>query len=156
MTFNPLNSINDALVVRDIRNQCRTYLTNYTGYIGILRQIYWYFTYYRRAAREGTYRVFLTRNSKNQPVGFGALLRHDQELLVTECVKEKYRGKGYGQAILKKLINIGKREKLVLVAEIRNTNKASIALHEKNKFKLKSIKSKPGFKLRIYKLPATP
>lgn len=151
MTFNRLNSLSDALAVRRIRNECRLFLTNYTGYISIPRQIYWYFTYYRRAARAGIYRVFIARDGKNHSVGYGALHLLDEELLVTECVAEEYRGHGYGIAILKKLINIAGREKLPLIAEIRATNKISIALHEKCGFTLEATKQKSGYQLCVYK-----
>lgn len=152
MTFNRLNSLSDALAVRRIRNECRMYLTNYTGYISIPRQVYWYFTYYRRAAQTGIYRIFITRDDKNHPVGYGALHRLGRELFVTECVAKKYRGQGYGQAILKKLIDIAGREKLPLIAEIRATNKISIALHKKCGFILDTTKLKPGYKLHVYKI----
>lgn len=151
MTFNSVETFSDALTVRRIRNECRTYLTNYTDQISIPRQIYWYFTYYKRAARADTYRIFITRDSKNQPVGYGALHHLGQELFVTECVAKKYRGQGYGQAILKKLIDIAERRKLPLIAEIRSTNKISIALHEKYGFILNATKQKSGYKLYVYK-----
>lgn len=142
----------DALIARRIRNECRTFLTNNTNFINIPQQIWWYFTNYRESAKHKIYRIFIARNSEKQPVGYGALRRSGDELLITECVLKKYRGQGYGQAILEKLIDIGKREKLTLGADIRETNKASIGLHEKYKFKLVGTKSKSGFKLRVYKL----
>ena len=151
MTFNPVNTLSDVLSVRRIRNECRTYLTNYTGYIRIPRQIYWYFTYYRRAARAGIYRIFIARDSKAQMIGYGALHRIGEELLITECVAEKYRGRGYGRDILKKLINIAIREKLSLNAEIRATNKISIALHKKCGFTLDATRRKSGYKYYVYK-----
>ncbi|EKE12687.1 MAG: hypothetical protein ACD_13C00145G0036 [uncultured bacterium] len=151
MTFNRLNSLSDALIVRRIRNECRTYLTNYTGYINIPKQIYWYFTYYQRATRADKYRIFIARDGKNQPVGYGALHRLDKELLVTECVAGVFRRQGYGRTILKKLINIARHEKLPLIAEIRTTNKISIALHKKCGFTLEATKLKSGYKLCVYK-----
>jgi RimJ/RimL family protein N-acetyltransferase len=151
MTFKPVNTLSDALTVRCIRNECRLFLTNDTGYISIPRQIYWYFTYYRKAARTGIYCIFIARNNISQPVGYGALHLADRHLLVTECVAEKYRGQGWGFLILKKLINIAGREKLPLIAEIRATNKISIALHKKCGFILDATKVKSGYKLCIYK-----
>jgi len=152
MSFKLVNTLSDALTVRRLRNECRTYLTNYTGYISIPRQIYWYFTYYKRAVQDGTYRVFIARDSKGLPIGYGALNRSDGELLVTECVAEKYRGQGYGYAILKKLIIIAKREGATLVAEVRATNIISAALHKKCGFTLDKNSIKSGIKLCIYKL----
>jgi RimJ/RimL family protein N-acetyltransferase len=151
MTFNPVNTLSDAFIVRRIRNECRTFLTNNTDYIGIPRQIYWYFTYYQHASYERVYRIYITRDSKNKPVGYGALHLTSGKLFVTECVAKKYRGQGWGHTILKKLINIGEREKLPLIAEIRQTNKISISLHKKSGFTLESTKLKSGHKLCVYK-----
>lgn len=152
ITFKPVGTLSDILAARRIRNECRTYLTNNTNYIGIPQQIWWYLTYYRRAAKKSIYRMFIARNKRNIPVGYGALYRHGKELLVTECVAEDFRHRGYGQAILGQLIKIAENEKRVLVAEIRDTNKNSIALHEKYGFKLKGTKQKSDFKLRVYKI----
>ena len=151
MTFKPVSSLSDVLNVRRIRNECRSYLTNNTSYISVPRQIYWYFTYYRKAANTEIYRIFIARNNKRQPVGYGALNLLDEKLFVTECVAEKYRGRGWGHLILKKLINIAKHEGLPLIAEIRATNKISIALHKKCGFTLDATKVKSGYKLCIYK-----
>lgn len=151
MTFKPVTTLSEALAVRRIRNECRAYLTNFTGYISIPRQIYWYFTYYRKAARAGTYRIFIARDGKGLSIGYGALYRSGGELLVTECVAEKYRGRGYGHAILKKLITTAKREGLPLIAEIRATNKISIGLHKKCGFVLEKIIVKSHLKLYIYR-----
>ena len=92
MTFNPVNTLSDVLSVRRIRNECRTYLTNYTGYISIPRQIYWYFTYYRRAARAGIYRIFIARDSKAQMIGYGAVHRIGEEQLKTDALQKNTAG----------------------------------------------------------------
>jgi RimJ/RimL family protein N-acetyltransferase len=152
MIFKPVTTLSEALSVRQIRNECRKFLTNYTGYISIPRQTRWYLTYYKQAARAGIYRIFIARDGKGVPVGYGALKLDDGELLVTECVAEKYRGRGYGRKILKKLITIAKREGATLVAEIRTTNIISVALHKKCGFTLDKNSIKSGIKLCIYKL----
>jgi len=149
--FKLVNSLPEVLLVRRIRNECRTFLTNYTKHIGILRQIYWFFTYYFRAQRSGLYRIFLARNQKGVPLGYGALQLKDGELLVTECVAEKFRGQGFGKAILGKLIDIAKKERRPLIAEIWASNKPSIGLHQKCGFTLVKTGVKSGFKLCTFR-----
>lgn len=151
MTFKPVSSLSDAMVVRRIRNECRSYLTNDTSYISIPRQIYWYFTYYRKAAHTDKYRIFIAHNNKGQPVGYGALNLLDGKLFITECISEKFRGQGFGNEIIKKLINIARNRKLPLIAEIRASNKISVALHTKCGFTLDATKLKSGYKLCVYK-----
>jgi RimJ/RimL family protein N-acetyltransferase len=150
MTFKPVNSLSDIFAVRRIRNECRLFLTNHTGYISIPRQIFWYFTYYKKAAKTGKYRIFIARDDKGYVTGYGALHRFDGKHFVTECVSEKFRGQGFGMAILKKMINIARSEKLPLIAEIRATNKISVALHKKCGFVLKKTEIKSGIKLFRY------
>jgi len=151
MVFKLVNSLSEILAIRHIRNECREYLTNDTGYISIPQQIYWYFTYHKRAAKSGKYRIYLARDDKGNPVGYGALHLIDRELLITECVAEKFRRQGYGYTILKKLITIAEHKRLPLVAEIRATNKISIALHKKCGFILEKTGVKSGFKLLTFR-----
>ncbi len=151
ISFKPATTLFEAFIVRCLRNECRTYLTNYQKKIGIFQQIYWYLSYYRKAVRAGIYRVFLARNDQGQPVGYGALNLTNGQLRVTECVARKYRGRGWGTAILENLITIAKREQYPLIAEIWATNKISIALHRKCGFKLEKTKVKSGHKLYIYR-----
>lgn len=149
--FKPVETISDALIVRRIRNECRSFLTNYSGYISLPRQIYWYYSYYRRAARVKTFQLFIASNRNEVPVGYGALNLMDKQLYVTECVTEKYRGQGYGSAILANLILVGKKQKLPLVAEIWANNQRSIDLHKKFRFVLSGSKIKSGSKIVVFR-----
>ncbi|MDO8503813.1 MAG: GNAT family N-acetyltransferase [bacterium] len=151
INFKLVNTLSEALIVRRLRNECRTSLTNYTRHISILRQIYWYFSYYRRAVHTNVYRLFIARNNEDVPIGYGALHTQGKQLSVTECVAPEYRRQGYGSAILKNLISIAKKEKLPLVAEIWATNKNSIALHTRCGFVLKTTKIKSGASLCVYR-----
>jgi RimJ/RimL family protein N-acetyltransferase len=151
MTFKPVISLSDIFAVRRIRNECRLYLTGRTDHISIPRQIFWYFTYYKQAAKTGKYRIFIARDGKDRVAGYGAIHRLDRKLLVTECVAEKFRGQGVGFLILKRLMGITRNEKLPIIAEIRATNKISIALHKKCGFTLDSTNVKSGYKLCVYK-----
>lgn len=144
-------TISDVLVVRRIRNECRTFLTNYSGHISIPRQIYWYFSYYRQAANSGVFQLIIASNPSRLPVGYGVLSLINKELYVTECVAEKYRGQGYGSAILKHLISVANKQKLPIVAEIWASNQNSIALHKKYKFVQSGSKMKSGSKLLVFR-----
>jgi L-amino acid N-acyltransferase YncA len=74
------------------------------------------------------------------------------ELLVTECVALKHRGRGYGRAILNYLIRIAAKENRNLIAELWSTNASSIALHEHTGFKFVSAQLKDGNEMRRYLL----
>lgn len=145
-----VKSFPDILRIRNIRNDCRSYLTNYIKYISVFQQTRWYFSYYIKALSLKKYRIYILRNKESEAVGYGALSLQDNKLYVTECLKSEFRHQGYGTAILKHLITIADREKRSIVAEIWKSNKKSIALHKKFGFKLKSTKLKNGQKLCVY------
>src|SRR5262245_52988155 len=128
--------------VRRLRNSCREYLTNYRDHITSLHQLVWYFRFFRHARITGNYRLYLWYDNSGVAVGYGALSLEGNELLITECVAIKHRGRGYGRLILNQMIHIGQEEERNLVAEIWPTNERSIALHEKAGFKLAVDKNK--------------
>jgi RimJ/RimL family protein N-acetyltransferase len=151
VSFKLVNSLRDALIVRKMRNSCRDYLTNFRGHLGHWQQIRWYLKDYRRAVRSSSYRIFLF-SANDEPVGYGALQLVDDSLYVTECVETQYRGKGFGKAILARMIEIAREEKRRLVAEIWASNQQSIALHLKAGFVFQSSRAKAGQELHLYYL----
>jgi RimJ/RimL family protein N-acetyltransferase len=134
-TFKLADNLLEILAIRELRNNCKFFFTNDTSHIGLFRQIYWYFTYYKKASKNNIYRVYLLSNN-GIPVGYGALHSKDGQLYITECVAQQYRGQRFGSTILRNLLNIAKEENMQVVAEILATNKASIALHNKFGFNL--------------------
>ena len=152
MTFRLVETIADALRVRTLRNSCRAYMTNYSGYIGLVQQILWYLRHYRPARKNGSHRLYLLLNEDDRPVAYGGLSLNGSQLLITECVDSRYRRKGYGIAVLNHGLGIASKEHRDLVAEIWATNQGSITLHEKSGFKLVSTRIKGGKELRRYLL----
>lgn len=152
MHFNPVTTLSDILNVRVLRNSCCEYLTNHQTKIGVLEQIRWYFTYYRTANQMLNYRLFLLVSDANLALGYGALLARGDALYVTECVSAQHRGKGLGRIILQNLVQIGLDEKRKLIAEIWESNLASVNLHEKFGFVLQEKFEKGDKIVRIYAL----
>ncbi|MCG3141438.1 MAG: hypothetical protein HDKAJFGB_02723 [Anaerolineae bacterium] len=150
MKYRLVTSLPDALIVRKLRNGCAKFMTNYSAQIGVWQQIRWYWKKYRREQRAGIFRVYLFWDEKQNPVGYGALQLHDDQLLVTECVKGIWRGRGYGRAILSALIQIAQVERRTLAADIFATNQASIALHEHLGFQMVSTRVENNRELRTY------
>ncbi len=146
-----VTSLPDALAVRRLRNSCAQFMTNARDPIGWWPQVRWYVRHYRRALREGRYRVYLFSEAR-EPVGYGALQLKDGQLLVTECIAAGHRGRGIGTQILEQLIAIARREGLDLVAEIWTSNRPSIRLHENAGFALASTLTHDGSDLSVYLL----
>jgi RimJ/RimL family protein N-acetyltransferase len=146
-------SLPDVLAVRKLRNQCCAFMTNDQQTLSVWRQIRWYFTNYRRSLAAGSYRIYLFLDS-GKPVGYGALQLREGQLLVTECVAADRRGQGLGKNILDALIQIARREKRPLVAEIWASNQASIALHERAGFRRVESRLHKGAELNVYRWEA--
>jgi len=147
-----VDNLREAMQVRELRNSCRDYLTNNRAHIGIGRQLFWYFRYYRNAKATGKYRLYIWYDDRGVALGYGALALDDGKLLITECVATKHRGRGHGSSILDRLVRIALEEKRDLVAEIWATNEGSVALHEKAGFKLESRRTKGGEEIQKYLL----
>ena len=136
--------------VRSIRNSCRQYLTNHTGYISQFQQLRWYFRTYNPNRKSGKLRLYLLSDEKDRPLAYGALALDGDSLLVTECVATEHRNKGIGTVVLDRLMQIGKSENRPLLADILATNAASIALHEKAGFIFVSTFESDGRQLKRY------
>ncbi len=156
LAYRSVNSLSDALTVRRLRNSCCDCLTNYQEPIGLWQQIRWYFGKYRPAYRQGEYRLYLFTAPAVGVVGYGALQRHEDELLATECVGSAYRGRGFGRFILSKLVEIARQERRRLVAEIWSDNERSIRLHSQAGFVLVSERRHKDRPLSVYAYPLQP
>jgi L-amino acid N-acyltransferase YncA len=150
--FEPVESLEQAMVARDLRNSCREFMTNNSSEISTEQQTRWFNSHYKSAAEQGTYRLFLFINEEKQPVGYGALSLQNNRLLITECVSPAYRGQGYGKTILAELIAIARRENRELVAEIWASNAASVALHTRSGFVLTGSELKDELEIQTYVL----
>jgi len=152
VSFRLVDSLQEVLTVRSLRNACRQYMTNYQGRISLFRQVLWYFNDYRHARRASTFLLYLCYSEAGSPVGYGALRLQDHQFYVTACVGPDYRGKGYGKAILAEMISIAQEKNRDLVAEIWVTNERSITMHEKAGFTLCPRSAKADTELRAYGL----
>jgi len=150
LEYRPVKGILDALRVRTIRNTCYKHLTNNPHPIGILAQIRWYYTQYRKLEQSSEYRLFLFFDPQGIAIAYGALKLQDDRLFITECVREGYRGQGYGKLVLQSLMDTATREGRALVAEIWADNHASIAMHERAGFELISSHIKSGREVKTY------
>jgi len=118
-------SFGDYLFLRTLRNQVRHVMTNDTSYIGYLGQLKFYVAARCKFKRMRAFKVFIAR-CRSRPVGY-LLIRTTQDgALVTTAIDGRFRRQGIG----KKLVNFAQRSYGDLVAEIRDDNAASIALHE--------------------------
>ena len=118
-------SIGDFLFLRRLRNQVCHVMTNDPSKIGILRQIKFYRDMRRNFKRPQPVRIYIAR-LRSQRVGYLLIRSGDGAPRITEAVDQRFRRSG----IAKSLIRYAQRHHNDLIAEIRDDNYASIALHE--------------------------
>jgi GNAT superfamily N-acetyltransferase len=126
-------SIGDFLFLRRLRNRVRHVMTNDPAWIGILRQIGFYRDYRRKFKGTQSIRIYIAR-FQSQRVGYLLIRLDDDAARITVAVDQRFRRSG----IAKSLIRHAQRHHGDLIAEIRDDNSESIALHETMGFKKKS------------------
>lgn len=100
----PIKNILDALRVRNIRNECRGYMTNDPSSISVFRQMRWYYGLYKPEHSKENLTCFLfTTGGKN--CGFGLVRKKSGKYLITGGLTSSERGKGLGKVLFMKLID---------------------------------------------------
>ena len=125
--FKLATSLVDFLHLRNIRNEARFFLTNNQSHISIYRQLLFYFF------KPSNLSFFLATQG-GFVVGYLGIT-HDKSkncFLVTEVVREDFRGMGIGIQML----DFAKDRYSPLVAEIFKDNNPSINLHLKAGFRV--------------------
>ena len=121
----------DALYLRRIRNNSRGSMGN-TGKVGLIEHLRWFARVKKNPSRTHLYIAYSGRSK----IGMGRLDVHGMWPYHYELgliVHPKYRGKGYGTEIIRKLCAMVDGAKCV--ARIRSTNQASIRAFEKAGFR---------------------
>jgi len=103
-------------------------MTNHTDEIGYVKQLRFFVT--MRFGTATPIRIFIAR-SNSRPAAYLLIRAATDGARITEAVAEEFRRLG----IARKLIEFAQQRWPDLVAEIREDNQASIALHEASGFK---------------------
>jgi L-amino acid N-acyltransferase YncA len=146
LSLKPLATVKQALLLADIRNQCRLFMTNDQREVTPDGQRQWFETHYSKQTPQ-RYFVWLLYQQET-PVGYAAakLVQEDNTALITEGLAEAARGKGLGSYLLRCLTQQPEVQGKTLVADVRKDNPASQRLHEK--FGFKEIPHPEGHLLR--------
>ncbi len=133
LSISPLTTLEEALTLALIRNECRKMMTNDQREILPANQKLWFESFYLKQTPI-KYRVWLLKEQRGIIAYFAAKQEADG-FYITEGVREESRGKGAGSFLLKQLLCPEIFPALPLYADIFNGNNASIHLHEKFGFK---------------------
>jgi len=111
--------LEDAEVMRQIRNSCRQFMTRNTLEIGEDEQMIWFLTL------ENTTRPFLlVADVENQPkVGYGLIREIDGKLWLSGGILPEWRGQGLGKRLfaeMARIVNVV--DKRTCWLEVRSSN----------------------------------
>src|SRR5438067_3784616 len=115
-------SLGDYLFLRRLRNQVRRLMTNDTRPISLWRQ-FRFFLDMRNGENASQLRIFIARYGSHR-AGYLLVRSGGGEVFITEAIDEKFRRQG----IAKELIAFAQVRYPAIIAEIKEDNRASIAL----------------------------
>ncbi len=133
----PLATLEEALALALIRNECRHMMTNDQREISPPEQKKWFETFYARQDPL-KYRVWVLKENHlghDAAIGYFAAKEEEDGFYITEGVLEAKRGMGAGSFMLRVLISEENFKDKPIYADIFKSNHTSIRLHEKFDFK---------------------
>ena len=121
ITFTEVKQLSDAQVVRQIRNDCREYMTKNTDYISEENQENWF-----NSLDHDKIKIFLMwivhHGVVFEVVGFGYCRNVDYETYLTGGILESHRNRGYGKKLFSHLLEEAKSFKTKITLEVLNSN----------------------------------
>lgn len=119
--FTEVLTLSDAQIMREIRNNCRDYMTKSSAYISEKQQEFWF-----KSLDKSRMRMFLMHLSYHgvafNTIGFGYCKNDKDETYLTGGLLEQYRGKGYGRILFNHLLNAAKEFNTKITLDVLNTN----------------------------------
>jgi len=97
-----VETIEDAQMMREIRNSVREYMTRDTDNITPEQQYQWFYSMYT----SGKYDAYLFYSAHGCCVGYGMLTSSDDKVWGTLAVKKEFQNQGYGTAIYQYLTRV--------------------------------------------------
>lgn len=113
----------DALIVRNIRNECRDYMTNDSKYITVKAQTQWW----KEIKADPTWQVYLFIDDGKE-VGYGIVRYREGRHWVTGGLIESARGRGLGRILFARLTEIAAKD-FHAYLEVRKDNTRAINLY---------------------------
>lgn len=127
-----ISNLFDALIVRNIRNACRLFMTRDRSFIGLWRQLLWWREYSRQINKKKM-RCYLVYFNK-KAIGYGLVRINDNKVWISGGIFKEYRGKGYGKQLFQKLCNVVDPEPVYL--EVLKNNTVAYNLYQRIGFKI--------------------
>lgn len=128
--FTPITKLDDAQVMRVIRNECKDYMTRDTSFITEEQQEKWF-----SQLDLDNIKMFLMHicyhGAAIDTIGFGYCRRENDEVYVTGGLRPDSRDKGYGKLLFTYLVEQSKSFDCRITLEVLNSNSRAKRLYEK-------------------------
>lgn len=125
VSFVPITNIEDAQIMRVIRNECKDYMTRDTSFITEEQQERWF----EQLDKENM-KMFLM-HEKDDVIGFGYCRCDNNETYLTGGLRKECREKGYGRLLFLHLLETAKSCGTRITLEVLNTNVRARRLYDK-------------------------
>ena len=124
----------DIEVLRNVRNECKEFMTRNTSFIEAEQQKKWYENLNK--IKNKVYLLNLIHHGViGEVIGYGYIkIEDDYVLLSGGLIKEK-RGSGYGKKLFKYLLENSLKFNLPIRLEVLKSNAVAISIYEKIGFK---------------------
>jgi ribosomal protein S18 acetylase RimI-like enzyme len=103
LDFRPVESFEDAISMRVLRNQCREFMTNDTSYLTVSTQRVWFSNIYWPEYKKGNLRAYLGRGLFLDEA-YGLCRVGVGVVWLSGGVAEEVRGQGYGRQLFTFLV----------------------------------------------------
>lgn len=147
--LSPIGNFYEALKVREIRNECREFMTNDTSKISFIKQVFWYFKVYKEENKKGNLMCYIFKNELNNS-GFALVRRSSGRYWITGGLKSSERGKGLGKTLFKNLIKVIPTKEIWL--EVLDSNIAAKKIYSTLGFKKLRKKDSNGQRILVMRL----
>lgn len=130
-----LGHMNDIETLREIRNECRTFMTRNTDEISAEQQRLWYMDLDKTKNK-----LYILHNVIHgvivEPIGYGYLRIEDGAVLLTGGLIQRERGKGYGGVLFNHLLQNAKEFELPIKLEVLSRNTAAFKIYSSLGFRV--------------------
>jgi GNAT superfamily N-acetyltransferase len=132
MRIEKVKTLEQAQIVRMIRNEGRAYMTNNTAFISSEDQHRWFLI-----GDRDNRQLYLYYDNYDSPVGFGYLQVKSNKTWATLAVYKEYHNTGYGTKIYQHLASLSE-----IWIEIFSDNRSSLVAALKAGFEIQSMNDK--------------
>ena len=130
-----VRSAEEVETLRRMRNECKSFMTRFTGDITYDQQQAWYTN-----LNKETNKVYILHKISHgvvaEPIGYGYIRIEDNFVLLTGGLSANERGKGYGSTLFNYLIQNAKQFNIPIKLEVLKTNMVAFSIYNKLGFRV--------------------